>query len=192
MVYRCVGALLAAAVLLAAQSAVQAQVGAHRVVIVPNYGYMGPYGSPYQAPTYGWYYYNPYVAPYPAYGILPPPFATLRMAGGDFDGARFDAQRTRAPERSAEELVADVTRFRFEITVPTPDAVVLVGGAKTKQQGLHRVYTTPPLIVDKHYTYSVEVQWTDDAGSKRTEKTSFDFLLGEPTRHLYFPLKMTK
>ncbi len=37
-------------------------------------------------------------------------------------------------------MIADVTRFRFEITVPTPDAIVLVGGAKTTQTGLQRTY----------------------------------------------------
>jgi uncharacterized protein (TIGR03000 family) len=81
------------------------------------------------------------------------------------------------------------------VTVSTPlwyVAPTLVEGVKTKQQGLHRVYMSPPLIVDKDYTYTVEVQWMDDTGTKRTEKTSFDFLLGEPTKHLQFPLKMTK
>ena len=29
-------------------------------------------------------------------------------------------------------------------------------------------------------------------GTSRVEKTSFDFLLGEPTKHLQFPSKMTK
>ncbi len=185
---RCVGALLAAAVLLAAPSAVPAGEFAPRAY----HGYSVPSGAPYQTPAYGWYYYNPYVAPYPAYGILPPPFATLGMLDGNLGRARNQVQRERPPEKSADELVADVTRFRFEITVPTADAVVLVGGAKTTQQGLHRVYATPPLVVDKHYTYTVEVQWVDDSGSKRTEKTSFDFLLGEPARQLYFPLKMKK
>ncbi len=185
---RCVGALLAAVGLLAAPSAVQAGEPVSRQgPIVPYVGQVNPYGVP-----YGWYYYNPYVAPLPAYGILPPPLATLGMVQGNFGPARYELRRDRPPEKAAAELVADVTRFRFEVTVPTANAVVLIGGAKTNQQGLHRVYLTPPLIVDKHYTYTVEVQWTDDGGSRRTEKMSFDFLLGEPARQLYFPLKMTK
>jgi uncharacterized protein (TIGR03000 family) len=203
MMYRRSVGLLAA-VLFGALSVGQAGAdGPRRAAIVP-YGYAAPFGAPYgyfynpysynpygaPFPANG-YYYNPYVAPFPAYGILPPPFATLRMVYGDSERERTEVRRARPPEKSAEDLSADVTRFRFEITVPTPDAIVLVGGAKTTQTGLQRVYLTPPLVVDRYYTYTVEVQWTE-GGAPKTEKTSFDFLLGEPTKHLRFPLKMTK
>ena len=189
MYRRCVGALLAAAVVFGALSA--GQVGAfgpRRAAYVPYYGYAEPYGAPYLAPGYE-YYYNPYIAPFPAYGILPPGYEAIRMAYGE---QRTEARRERPPERPAEDLGADLTRFRFQITVPTENAIVLVGGAKTTQTGLKRVYVTPPLVVDKNYVYAVEVQWTDGAGAKQVEKTSFDFLLGDPTKHLHFPLKMTK
>jgi uncharacterized protein (TIGR03000 family) len=209
MYRRFLGALLTAAVVFGALSAGQTHAdGPRRAAIVP-YGYADPFGAPYLAPAYGYYYnpysynpygapfeafgyyYNPYVAPFPAYGILPPPFATLRMAYGAIERERTEVRRARPPERSAEDLIADVTRFRFEITVPTADAIVLVGGAKTTQTGLQRVYLTPPLVVDRYYTYTVEVQWTE-GGVAKTEKASFDFLLGEPTKKLQFPLKMMK
>jgi uncharacterized protein (TIGR03000 family) len=198
---RCIGALLAAAVLLAAQSAVQAQSRTRVGVIVPvnvpygrgPYGYRAPYQA-YQAPSYGWYQSYSYYSSvtFFAYSISPVSFASPRLVGGDIDRADYQTPRGHPPEKSAEELVAEVTRCRFEITVPTPDAIVLIGGAKTSQQGLHRIYVTPPLIVDKQYTYSVEVQWTDESGSKRSEKKSFDFGLGQPSRHLHFPLVTTK
>lgn len=200
MIYRrCVWALLAAAGVFAAPAAAQ-QGGPdlrgpdlHGPMVAPYYS--GPYPVPHwvPTPTYGWQYYNPYVEPLPGYGILPPPLATLQMIERRFErGPLPPPPRVRAPLESAQDLVADVTRFRFEVTVPTADAVVLVNGAKTTQQGLQRMYVTPPLVVDKYYTYTVEAQWTDQAGVRRTEKTSFDFLLGEPTRRIEFPLKMQK
>ncbi len=212
MYRRCVGTLLAAAAVFGALSAGQARAGEpRRAEIEPyEYGYAAPLGTPYVSPGYGYYYnpysynpygmpfppngyyYNPYVAPFPAYAILPPPFATLRMAyGGDLERDRPKMRRPPVPERSAGELLADLTRYRFEITVPTADAVVLVGGAKTTQTGLKRVYLTPPLVADRNYVYTVEVQWTE-GGVSKTEKASFDFLLGDRTKHLLFPLKITK
>ncbi len=76
-----------------------------RTAIVPYNGYTDPFGAPYLAPTYGYfynpyagpspyYYYNPYVAPFPAYAILPPPFATMRMVYGDIDRERTDVRRS--------------------------------------------------------------------------------------------------
>ncbi len=205
MYRRCVRALLLAAVVVGALGA-QAFAGGRRAAIVPFYGYAEP------AFGYGYgYYYNPYVAPFPAYGILPPPYSTIRMYYGDDNRTPGIAGTTTnqldyVPRMRASEFPAvpfqkppveaapvDLKqRFQFEITVPTADAVVLVEGAKTTQTGLHRVYMTPPLVADKHYAYTVEVQWTDEAGARRTEKTSFDFLLGESTKRLHFPLKMTK
>jgi uncharacterized protein (TIGR03000 family) len=161
---------------------------------------------------------NPYIAPYPGYGIMPLPFATYRslygedlyssknatppgtlptfqmdylprVRGGLYPAVPYEKAPDTRPPGGAKD---DVTRFRFEVTVPTADAVVLLNGAKTTQTGLRRTYVTPPLVADKHYVYTVEVQWTDDAGSRRTEKTSFDFLLGEPSKHLQFPLKSGK
>src|SRR5947208_567308 len=80
---RTVGTLLTAVVVFGALGAGDAGAfGPRRAAIVPYYGYAGPLGAPYLAPAYG-YYYNPYVAPFPAYGIMPPPFATIRMVYGD-------------------------------------------------------------------------------------------------------------
>lgn len=189
---RCVWALLAAGLVFAVRAAPSAgQPAPRRAAIMAYYTPYYPYAARYGVPAYSWYYYQPPVEPFPAYGISLPPFG-FPMVQGNIDRPRTMAWREPSPAESAEALVAEVTRFRFEVTVPTPDATVLVEGVKTKQQGLHRVYMSPPLIVDQDYTYTVEVQWTDDTGTKRAEKTSFDFLLGQPTKHLQFPLKITK
>ena len=45
--------------------------------------------------------------------------------------------------RSPAEQQADLTRARFEITVPTADAIVLFDGVKMTQTGLRRVFMTP-------------------------------------------------
>ena len=147
---------------------------------------------PYSDPAYllpGYYYCNPYIAPFPGYGILPPPFATMQMLyGHDWENRKpAPAARTTRQVNYQAPTPVEVDRFRFEIAVPTENAVVLLNGVLTKQKGLNRVYVTPPLVADKRYTYTVEVQWMD--GSTRTEKMSFDFLLGESTRRLQFPLK---
>ena len=65
-------ALLAAAVLLGSLGVSNVSAWG------PRRGYVGPGYYPYPVAGYGWGgpaypLYNPYVAPYPAYGILPPP-----------------------------------------------------------------------------------------------------------------------
>src|ERR1700688_4093235 len=74
-------ALLAAAVLLGSLGVSNVSAWG------PRRGYVGPGYYPYPVAGYGWGgpaypLYNPYVAPYPAYGILPPPFATYNMLYG--------------------------------------------------------------------------------------------------------------
>ncbi|HZZ77200.1 MAG TPA: TIGR03000 domain-containing protein [Gemmataceae bacterium] len=184
----------------------------------PSYGF-GYYGNnnmfwgPYTLPAYGWYY-NPYVAPFPGYNILPPPFATYRMVYGydvyespynsDLNNRRRDTVQLNYLPQKRDSLYPAVpfprnetavvgaspnaNVFTFDVTVPTADATVLVGGTATKQTGLVRTFQTPALVADKRYTYTVEARWTDNTGKQQAQTTTFDFLLGEPTRHIVFPL----
>lgn len=164
----------------------------------PAYPHMAPVPA-YPPPI------HPYTAPLPGYGILPPPLATYQMiygfdpyAGGRQTNAYANAtdQLDYTPRKRPELYPAipfgkgpasevDVRRARFEIAVPTPNAIVLFDGAKTKQTGLNRVFVTPPLVEDKLYSSTIEVEWTDEAGTKLRRKKTFDFVAGERLEHRF-------
>jgi uncharacterized protein (TIGR03000 family) len=154
---------------------------------------------------YSNYYYNapayvPYVAPYPAYGILPPPFVTERYymarqqttsgkTAEDY-GQRVESQpRMRGSlypalpyEKTPAERLADSRRVRYEIEVPFEDAIVYIDGAKTKQTGLKRVFVTPPMDEDRNYTATIKVVMTNrfQKTFERTETPTF--VAGETVR----------
>jgi uncharacterized protein (TIGR03000 family) len=52
---------------------------------------------------------------------------------------------------------------KLRVFVPA-NAAIEVEGAKTKQTGEERVFTSPPLEVGKTYTYTIKATWTDQAG----------------------------
>jgi uncharacterized protein (TIGR03000 family) len=209
---RCVWTFLAAAILLVSLGAPYAR--AQRAFVVPGYTYpSGPFlgGGLTMPSTFYFTYpaaqtYNPYVAPYPAYGILPPPFATARYyeswttppnattgkTAADY-GYRIESQpRMRSSlypavpfERSPEERQADLRRVRYEISVPYANAEVFMDGVRTKQTGLHRVFVTPPVEEDRYYTSTIKVQWVDSFNEMRTREKTFSFVAGETIRHQF-------
>jgi uncharacterized protein (TIGR03000 family) len=223
--------LLAAALLLSPLAAPTAR--AQRISGAFNWGYPygsypyfytpGNFGGPFGGgvgmtpffsnwggyPGYGAYpmYYS-YQMPYPAYGILPPPFLTAespnRYAGysGSLTGRTAedygygrdyfdrDPQRRNSlspaipyrdtpKDKGASDALADSRRVRIEVTVPDPDATVIIDGGKTQQSGRNRIYVTPPLQEDRFYTVTVEVQWNDDGKKTKTASKAFDVIPGE-------------
>jgi uncharacterized protein (TIGR03000 family) len=142
------------------------------------------------------YSYNPYVAPYPAYGILPSP---ILLGAWQYGGSQVYNERTTedygnprkrtslypAVPFESGPAVADVRRVRFEITVPREDAIVLIDGAATKQTGLTRVYLTPPMEEDRLYTSIIEVRWVDEAGKTQSMQRNFEFVAGETIRQTF-------
>ena len=159
------------------------------------YGAAGVWYYPY-GPVYP-YYSNPYIMPYPAYGILPPPFATWNYMGYDpFNPKhRMTTQRalgdTETPRKRSSlypavpfdaapgETQKDTSRATFLVTVPKADAVIIFDGGETKQQGLKRRYQTPPLEAGKTYSYLVEGIWRDEAGKQVWRKEQRTFKAGE-------------
>ena len=160
-----------------------------------------------QGPVYPYYYYSySYVVPLPAYGILPPPLATMNMLyrsdagynGGqrtaeDY-GYQLDAPARRRTslypavpfEKLPEVRLADLRRVRFEITVPYADAVAYFDGAKTKQTGLRRIFVTPPMQEDKEYTATIMVQWTKQDGTlSAPRQKTFTVVAGETVQHTF-------
>jgi uncharacterized protein (TIGR03000 family) len=210
MLRQCLWAVLAFAVSLLAVSDSSAW-GRRGPAVIESPDYFYPpfagnaypmtYGFPYNTP-YGFPYTIPYVAPYPYYGILPPPFATMqryydndpRRTAAEFNqGDRLDYEpRKRATDypavpfgRSPEEKQADTTRARFEINVPTADAIVLFDGVKMTQTGLRRVLVTPPLVDGKIYSATIECSWKDEAGTTIRRKKAFDFVIGQQISHTF-------
>jgi uncharacterized protein (TIGR03000 family) len=172
------------------------------------YSPMGPFvRSPlYTPPSYYSYSSNPYVAPYPAYGVIPGPIVLSPWQFGSNqtytgrtaeDYGYTQDQFTTPPrqrnsmypaipyEKSPADRLADIRRARFEIQVPRENAVVLVDGVETKQSGLSRVYVTPPMAEDRLFTSEFEVRWTDDQGKTHTERKNFEFVAGETLRHSF-------
>ena len=175
--------------------------GPRRVFVTPGYSYY-----PYPATNYS-YYYNPYIVPLPAYGILPPPNVNL-VYGADWQG--YGVQRTAqdygyprdplAPparmrsseypaipfERTPEVRLTDRRRVRFEITVPFANAIVTFDGAKTTQTGLTRVFVTPPMQEDKDYSVTISVQWpTQDGTLSAPRQKTFTVVAGETVQHTF-------
>ena len=208
---RSVWTFLAAGVLLASLGTAPAL--AQRTFVAPWFSYpSGPFlsGGLTVPSTYYFNYptapvYNPYVAPYPAYGILPPPFVTARhyeswttpsqgtgKTAADY-GYQIEAQpRMRSSlypavpfEKSPEDRQADLRRVRYEIGVPFANAEVYIDGAKTKQTGLNRVFMTPPMDEDRYYTSTIKVQWVDSFNEMRTREKTFTFVAGETVRHQF-------
>jgi len=170
--------------------------GPRRAAVIPAPYYPYPYA--YSAP-----FYNPYVAPLPAYGVIPLPLTTYQNFYGydPYFGARRPAEgpvgdpldyvpRKRPTAYPAVPFggppeQTDIRRARFEITVPFADAVVLFDGSKTTQTGLSRVYVTPALTEDKLYSATIEVSWKAEDGATIRQKKSFDFVAGETLRHKF-------
>jgi len=191
--------MLAASVFLVLLCAADVSAFGRRTIMPPMYnvypyGYVYPQFNPYM-PGGG------YVMPLPAYGVTPLPLATWQMLGYDYGIQKPPANtmneldyvpRSRPSlypavpyEPTPTQRAADLKRARFEITVPTADAVVTFDGAKTTQKGLSRVFVTPSLTEDKLYTATIEVQWADEAGTKITRRRTFEFVAGETITHRF-------
>jgi uncharacterized protein (TIGR03000 family) len=169
-------------------------------LVSPSYYAPGPINYYYSPMNYGYPYYNPYIAPYPAYGILPEPLATRAILGtGTYSGARrtadeygydralIDTPRKRASAYPAVpyentppvDKLADLRRVKFIVHVPTEDAVVLFDGAETKQTGLTRTFRTPPMEEDRLFSSTIEAIWRNDADKKEERKETRKFVAGE-------------
>jgi uncharacterized protein (TIGR03000 family) len=174
-----------------------------------GYGPMPIMSNPIIQPQQTWSYqtmptYNPYIAPYPAFGILPPPFMTERSwnrtaytgkTAEDYGYSRdsVDPSPRQRPtlypaipfKEAEEKRLVDAMRVKFFITVPEENAVVLMDGAKTKQTGKEREFVTPPIAADKLFSSTIEVHWVDERGQKKSRIETFEFIAGESVRYTF-------
>lgn len=189
---RWLAALLLAAGFLAVMAS---QADAFWRRVGPTVGYSwGPAWS--HGPAYP--YYNPYVMPLPAYGILPPPLATYDMLKNAGPSRAADPRDYEPPprarpnlypavpnEKQVEARVEDPRRARFDLTVPYDNAVVFFDGAKTTQTGLRRSYMTPPLEEDKQYVMTIKVEFTDKSGDRRIRERVFTVVARQFVAHTF-------
>ena len=211
---RCIGAMLAATVLFVLGFASDAGAGHGSGVapsphywhpFVPGYPHINPYMYPLPhygilppplatfagQPGYVPYYYGPTgLSPY-GYG---PNYNDPRRTDGygtaettlDYVPRKRPTVNPAIPfAKSPGASEEDLRRARFEISLPKADAIVTYDGAKTTQTGVTRVFVTPPLTEDKLYTATIVAQWTDEAGTKVTQRKTFEFVAGETLRHRF-------
>ena len=183
---RCLMTAIAAAMTALIMNHSQAEAYGRRTMIPPAYN-VYPWGYVYPQ-------FNPYMAPIPGYGIMPLPLATYGARpdnAGNMDALPYEP-RSRSKlypavpyEPTPTGAAIDRTRARFEITVPTADAIVLFDGAKTKQTGVQRTFHTPSLTEGKQYSMTIEVQWRDEAGTSVTRRRTFEFTPGQTITHQF-------
>jgi uncharacterized protein (TIGR03000 family) len=143
----------------------------------PYYGYDGPAYYPYGGPGY---YFNPYVAPLPAYGILPPDIPRVKVGTAD-DPYKRTAGRIDRSAPSAPDM-----RVRFEIQVPYTDATVTLNGVATRQTGLTRAFVTPALEEGQSVPVTIEVRWRKQDGSMSAPRTAtYTVTPGQTIRHTF-------
>ena len=211
---RCLWALLAVSLVLLVVSESRA-FGPRRsgVVPSPDYGFADFYPPPGYPPIlqYG-YPFNtpyppgmPYVAPYPYYGILPPPYATLQRLNREdpYYGRRttgeYNATDTLPYEPrkrptaypavpfgpSPAEQQVDSSRARFEITGADGRRGRAVRRREDDADGVARIFVTPALVEGKNYSSTFEVSWKDEAGTSILRKKTFDFVAGQKVSHTF-------
>jgi uncharacterized protein (TIGR03000 family) len=144
-----------------------------------GYSY-GPAYYPYGGPGY---YYNPYVAPLPAYGILPPDIPRVKVGAAD-DPYKRTAGRIDRPAPS--ETPTPDMRVRFEVQVPYADASVTLNGVATRQTGLTRAFVTPALEEGRSVPVTIEVRWKKQDGSWSAPRTAtYTVSAGQTVRHTF-------
>ena len=69
-------------------------------------------------------------------------------------------------------------RAHLEVRVPAMDAQVLFDGDPTRQQGMDRMFVSPPLTPGKSFTYSIEARWMEN-GRMVTQSRSVPVSAGQ-------------
>jgi uncharacterized protein (TIGR03000 family) len=126
-----------------------------------GWGYaVGPaYYTPYAASNYGW---GPVVGQYTYgdtlnYGIN----SYVAPAAWDTSNAQYssNAQNRNTYQSMYSPANADA---RIRVNVPDSNAQVFFDDSPTRQTGMERLFTSPPLDPSKSYTYTIRATWMDN------------------------------
>jgi uncharacterized protein (TIGR03000 family) len=125
-------------------------------------GYYSPFGY-YGGPGYGPYYrgygygyaprYNDGPLEYSNYSRLAPLAPTTQVRQSNYP----------APA-TAHEAVG------LKVLVPTADAKVWFENQETSQQGMERLFESPPLKPNQHFTYNIKARWTENGKTVNHER----------------------
>jgi len=138
-----------------------------------TYGYSGwnspawyGYNTPYSSYNYGWssayaspYSNNYYSYGYPSYGIN----SYVAPASWDTSNPQYSLNsRDMNTYRSFYSPSQSGTAATIKLEVPDPNARVYFDDAATRQTGMERVFTSPPLEANKTYTYTIRATWMEN------------------------------
>ncbi len=136
-----------------------------------SYGGSSYYVTPYAASNYGWNngwppayvgmpaYGNQYSYGYPGYGIN----SYVAPAAWDTSNPQYSATaRDLNTYRSFYTPTQNGTDATIRVRVPNPTARVFFDDTVTRQQGMERVFASPPLDPDKSYSYIVRATWMEN------------------------------
>jgi uncharacterized protein (TIGR03000 family) len=122
-------------------------------------GYTSPawYAYDYPYSTYG--YGNSYSYGYPSYGIN----SYVAPASWDTSNPQYSLNaRDMNTYRSFYSPSQSGTDAMIKVEVPDPNARVFFDDAPTRQQGMERIFTSPPLDPNKTYTYTIRATWMEN------------------------------
>jgi len=120
-------------------------------------GYPGYYGGYYGRGGYGGYYDSGYYAPSDYY------YPSNSFYSDAYSYPQQYAQQSYYPQMSQQTATV-------QVMVPNPSAQIWFNGAQTSQQGMNRMFYTPPLEPG-NYSYSVKARWTENGQPVERERT---------------------
>jgi uncharacterized protein (TIGR03000 family) len=135
-----------------------------------NNGYRGGYNGGYYG-GYRGYGYGPGVSigigSYPAYGYPNYGYApSVQYVTPSYyytpSTTIVTPAQTYDPNVSQASFTQPDDRAHLDVRVPAADAQILFDGDPTRQQGMDRVFVSPPLTPGKSFTYNIEARWMEN------------------------------
>jgi uncharacterized protein (TIGR03000 family) len=126
----------------------------------------GNYYSPFG--YYGGPGYDPYYRGY-GYGYGP------RYNDGPLEYSNYSGPAPLAPTTQVRQSNYAVPATAHEavgmkVLVPTADAKVWFENKETSQQGMERLFESPPLKPNQHFTYNIKARWTENGKTVNQER----------------------
>jgi uncharacterized protein (TIGR03000 family) len=107
------------------------------------------------------YYGDPY---YRGYGYAPGYYNGTPYYPGPAPLAPTTRQSNYPAPATAHEAVG------MKVLVPTADTKVWFENKETSQQGMERLFESPPLKPNQHFTYNIKARWTENGKTVNQER----------------------
>lgn len=147
-----------------------------------NRGYYSNYGWGGYYPSYSYSYYPSYsYGTYPGYAYNYPSYDYGNYYSGGYYGGPgtqgYSYSSAYGPSMGQGGQVPAI----IEVTLPDPNATVLVNGKATQSKGVTRRFESPPLEPGKTYRYDLKVSWQQN-GQTKTQAREIQVTPGDVTR----------